>query len=76
MLDSFDGLVFKELDARGCYSDFKQKYRQHRGDYRNRVWEKLSNALKTAYSEDVIVLIDEYDAPMHVAIENGYADSV
>jgi hypothetical protein len=43
---------------------------------RNTALTRLSEALKIAYDRDVIVLIDEYDAPIHSAIENGYADLV
>ena len=78
MLDSFDQLVVRELGAREHFLDstFKQKYMRHPSSHRNRAFETLSGFLQIAYSQSVIVLIDEYDAPMRVAIENGYANSV
>lgn len=36
----------------------------------------ISWELLRVYQQDVVVLIDEYDAPMHSAIEHGYATLV
>jgi Predicted AAA-ATPase len=33
----------------------------------------LSRELRRVYQKPVVVLIDEYDSPMHSAIEHGYA---
>jgi Fe-S cluster biosynthesis and repair protein YggX len=78
MLNSFDGLVVYELGKRRRLLDgtFEQEYIQYPELYRNRAFQTLSEKLWTAYGQRVIVLIDEYNSPMHVAIENGYANSV
>jgi Predicted AAA-ATPase len=38
--------------------------------------EVISQNLRDVYEKRIIVLIDEYDSPMHSAIEHGYAPSV
>ncbi|KAF8809619.1 DUF1703-domain-containing protein [Phlegmacium glaucopus] len=42
---------------------------------RDRVLETASQDLRKIYGKPVVVLIDEYDSPMHSAIEHGYAAS-
>jgi hypothetical protein len=78
MLDSFDGLVVYELGKRRGLLDgtFEHDYIQHPEIHRSKAFQTLSEKLRTAYGQRVIVLIDEYDSPMHVAIENDYANSV
>src|SRR5277367_908410 len=49
---------------------------QHPRRWRTKALQYLLKALKSAYKQDVVVLIDEYDAPMHSAIENGYVKEV
>ena len=44
--------------------------------HRDRVLRMISVALQGLYNQAVVVLIDEYDAPMHSAIEHGYAHMV
>lgn len=36
----------------------------------------ISRELQRFYGKEVVVLIDEYDSPMHSAIEHGYSSSV
>jgi hypothetical protein len=36
----------------------------------------ISRELRRVYKKPVVVLIDEYDSPMHSAMEHGYAASV
>ena len=78
MLKSFDKLVVEKLRARRGELDgtLEQDFLKHPELYRKRIFKRLSEELQIAYNEDVIVLIDEYDSPMHVAIENNYANSV
>jgi hypothetical protein len=78
MLNSFDHLAVKEIRARSCFlgNNLEQDYLLYPGFHRNRIFQTLSELLRIAYNQRVIVLIDEYDSPMHVAIENGYGNSV
>ena len=39
---------------------------------RDRVLKTVSRYLQEIYEKPVVVLIDEYDSPMHSAIEHGY----
>jgi hypothetical protein len=43
---------------------------------RGRALWLISIALQKFYNQAVVILIDEYDSPMHTAIENGYAPLV
>jgi Predicted AAA-ATPase len=43
---------------------------------RSRALLLISVALQKLYNQAVVILIDEYDSPMHIAIENGYAPLV
>ena len=49
---------------------------QNLQDRRGRALQSISVALQIFYNQPVVVLIDEYDSPMHTAIENGYAPLV
>jgi hypothetical protein len=43
---------------------------------RGRALRLISIALQKIYNQAVVILIDEYDSPIHTAIENGYAPLV
>jgi hypothetical protein len=43
---------------------------------RGRALQSISVTLRRFYDQPIVVLIDEYDSPMHTAIENGYAPLV
>jgi len=69
----YDGLTDKN------FLDFYKELRQpgFMQDRRGRVLEAISRNLQRVYRKPVVVLIDEYDSPMHSAIEYyGYATLV
>jgi hypothetical protein len=86
MLESFDALVHEALFERAALfrsnilspecAQWYQKAQQSPVPDRASVFQMLSEALRLAYNRRVVVLIDEYDSPMHCAIECGYANSV
>lgn len=43
---------------------------------RSRALKILTRELQRVYQKSVVVLVDEYDSPMHSAIEHGYAPAV
>ena len=45
-------------------------------DRRERALQDITESLQMLYNQRVVILIDEYDSPMHAAIENGYAQMV
>jgi len=65
----YDGLMDKN------FLDFCKELRQPGAMqvWRKRVLEFVSQELRKVYRKPVVVLIDEYDSPMHSAIEHGYA---
>lgn len=62
-----DGIVGKK------YIQFYWNFQQEPHKWRKVALQMLSEALQDAYKENVVVLLDEYDGPMHSAIEHGYA---
>lgn len=86
MMASFDELILQELNARGDlfrdgildlrYQEWYQDVTKNPALLRENFFQMLSEALQAAYDQPVFVLIDEYDTPMHCAIENGYARTV
>jgi hypothetical protein len=83
MLTSFDELIreqFLKLVRDGIIDEghikLYQPITQEPLNWRRIALKILSEALQIAYKQSVVVLIDEYDTPMHSAIENGYADLV
>jgi len=47
----------------------------NKGDYETSL-EKLMKFLYRYYGERVVILIDEYDAPVHAGFNNGYYDQI
>ena len=47
----------------------------NRGDYENSL-EKLLVFLNRHYGEQVVILIDEYDSPVHAGFTHGYYDQI
>jgi len=86
MLKSFDRVLYKELRKRAglfrdstldpLYTRWYELVSKDPKPQRETAFKTLSEALRVAYNRRVVVLIDEYDSPMHCAIENGYADLV
>ena len=84
MLDVFDQMVLETLDALSHpYSDLMsdQFCASLRGpgalqDMRTHTLAMISHELARVYEKDVVVLIDEYDTPMHSALEHNYTDVV
>jgi len=86
MLNSFDTMIRQEVfEYAQIFQDgivdevhikWYQDVLQHPRLWSRFALKRISQALKSAYKQSVVVLLDEYDAPMHDAIENGYADLV
>ena len=84
MLDVFDQMVLETLDALSHpYSDLMsdQFCASLRGpgalqDMRTHALTMISHELARVYEKDVVVLIDEYDTPMHSALEHDYTSVV
>ena len=84
MLSCFDENVLVLLESlSNPYSDlmhdnFCAQLRGHGGVQARRGFalKILSQELRRVYQKPVVVLIDEYDSPMHSAIEYGYAPLV
>jgi hypothetical protein len=86
MLISFDEMIREEFFKRTAlfrdgivdeaYIEMYRHITHEPHNWRRIALRILSEALQIAYKQSVVVLIDEYDAPMHSAMENGYADLV
>ncbi|KAF5383030.1 hypothetical protein D9615_004908 [Tricholomella constricta] len=60
------------LDRR--FMEWREKIERGGEPRLEKALQTLSEALYDAYKQRVVVLCDEYDSPMHNAIEGGYAD--
>ena len=84
MLVSFDAKVLELLGSlSNPYSDlmdnnFCTELRGHGAlqDRRSNALKIVSRELRRVYLKPVVVLVDEYDSPMHSAIEHGYVAEV
>lgn len=80
MLASFDAVIRQTLyDISHLVDDtFREAVLERGGLERDRViiLQLISKALHKFCNKRVVVLIDEYDSPMHSAIEHGYAQEV
>jgi hypothetical protein len=84
MLSSFDEMVLEFLEcSSNPYSDLTRdnfctplRAPGALQQMRTRALRFISRELQRVYTKGVVVLIDEYDLPMHSAIEHGYADLV
>ena len=72
LLNPYNG-ISDRIFVDWCRSSFDP---QNLPNNRDAALEILSTALWTIYDQHVIVLIDEYDSPMHCAINYGYATKV
>lgn len=84
MLISFDAMVLETIGSL-CYpySDFVYENFWEEllgsgalGSRRGRSLKIITRELRRVYQKSVVVLIDEYDSPMHSAIELGYVAAV
>ena len=87
MLDRFDKMVIRQLrDLSNPYDglmdknflDFYEKLLRPSAlaSCRDEILATISQELRKVHQNPVVVLIDEYDSPMHSAIEYGYATLV
>jgi hypothetical protein len=86
MLTVFDEIILKEFYKRVSlfredvvnkdHIRFFETITNDPKSLRSTALQILSDALHVAYKQRVVVLIDEYDTPIHSAIENDYADRV
>ena len=81
MLNSFDEMVLSIIRRLSnpyselMHDNFCTELRAQGGlqKKRSRALCIISEELQRVYTKDVVVLIDEYDSPMHSAIEYDYA---
>jgi hypothetical protein len=81
MLTSFDTMVvtiLTDLSYQIADNEFCQELRSPEALQARRVnvLMLISWELQRVYEKSVVVLIDDYDSPMHSAIEHGYAAQV
>ena len=68
-----DGNILKPQEA--AYFKSIMNLEGNKGDYENSLG-KLLIFLNRYYGQRVVILIDEYDAPVHAGFNNGYYDEI